>query len=61
MKSKSLRDPGDTSEPAQASVIRGLGRARAAVNEIIEGPDANVDAIIRSAHENGGVRSGKRK
>jgi hypothetical protein len=40
MKSKSLRDPGDTSESAQASVIRGLGWARAAVNEIIEGPDA---------------------
>jgi hypothetical protein len=44
---------------AQACFFRGLGRARAAVKEIIEGPDADVDAIIRSAHENGGVRSGK--
>ena len=44
---------------AQASFYRSLGQARAAVKEIIEGPDADVDAIIRSARENSGVRSGK--
>ena len=44
---------------AQAAFFRSLGQARAAVKEIIEGPDADVDAIIRSARENSGVRSGK--
>jgi hypothetical protein len=44
---------------AQASFFRSLGQARAAVKELIEGPDADVDAIIRSARENDGVRSGK--
>ncbi|CAN7566522.1 MULTISPECIES: Fic family protein [unclassified Variovorax] len=44
---------------AQAAFFRSLGQARAAVKEIIEGPDSDVDAIIRSARENGGVRSGK--
>lgn len=44
---------------AQAAFFRSLGQARAAVKEIIEGPDSDVDAIIRSVHENGGVRTGK--
>lgn len=44
---------------AQAAFFRSLGQARAAVKEIIEGPDTDVDAIIRSARENNGVRSGK--
>lgn len=44
---------------AQAAFFRSLGQARAAVKEIIEGPDSDVDAIIRSARENDGVRSGK--
>lgn len=44
---------------AQASFFRSLGQARAAVKELIEGPDADVDAIIRSARENDGVLSGK--
>ncbi|MGJ7497235.1 Fic family protein [Variovorax sp. RT4R15] len=44
---------------AQAALLRSLGQARAAVKEIIEGPDSDVDAIIRSARENDGVRSGK--
>ncbi|MDM0073741.1 Fic family protein [Variovorax sp. J2P1-59] len=43
---------------AQASFIRSLGQARAAVKEIIEGPDPDVDAIIRSTRENNGTRSG---
>jgi hypothetical protein len=44
---------------AQAAIFRSLGLARAAVKEIIEGPDSDVDAIIRSIRENDGVRSGK--
>jgi hypothetical protein len=44
---------------AQASFFRRLGQARAAVKEIVEGPDADIDAIIRSARENGGRLSGK--
>ncbi|MDM0035730.1 Fic family protein [Variovorax sp. J22P271] len=44
---------------AQAAFFRSFGQARAAVKEIIEGPDADVDAIVRSVRENNGVRSGK--
>ena len=44
---------------AQAAFFRSLGQARAAVKEIIEGPDPDVDAIIRAAQENRGLRSGK--
>jgi hypothetical protein len=44
---------------AQAAFFRDLGQARAAVKDIIEGPDSDVDAIIRSAREHDGVRSGK--
>jgi len=44
---------------AQAAFFRSLAQARAAVKEIIEGPDSDVDAIIRSARESDGVRSGK--
>ncbi|MGJ7498451.1 hypothetical protein ACSFA8_25795 [Variovorax sp. RT4R15] len=44
---------------AQVALLRSLGQDRAAVKEIIEGPDSDVDAIIRSARENDGVRSGK--
>lgn len=44
---------------AQASFFRSLGQARLAVKEIIEGPDADVDVIIRSARENGGRLTGK--
>lgn len=44
---------------AQAAFFRSLGNARAWVKEIIEGPDADVDAIIRSARENGGTLTGK--
>ena len=44
---------------AQAAFFRSLGQARAAVKEVIEGPDADVDAIIRSARESDGMRSCK--
>jgi len=44
---------------AQAAFFRSLGQARAAVKEVIEGPDADVDTIIRSARENRGLRTGK--
>ncbi len=44
---------------AQARFYRSLFEARAAVKEIIEGPDPDIDAIIRSVRENKGVLSGK--
>lgn len=44
---------------AQAAFFRSNGLARAALKEIIEGPDSDIDAIIRSVRENAGVRSGK--
>ncbi|OUL98721.1 Fic family protein [Variovorax sp. JS1663] len=44
---------------AQAFVFRSIDQARSAVKELIEGPDADIDAIVRSARENDGVRSGK--
>ncbi|MDP3519513.1 MAG: Fic family protein [Hydrogenophaga sp.] len=44
---------------SQASFFRSLGQARAAVKEFIEGPDADIDTIIRSARESGGRLSGK--
>jgi hypothetical protein len=44
---------------AQAAFFRSNAQARAAVKEIIEGPDADIDAIIRSVRESAGVRSGK--
>jgi hypothetical protein len=44
---------------AQAAFFRSNGQARAALKEIIEGPDADIDAIIRSVRESAGVRSGK--
>ncbi len=43
----------------QAAFFRSNGQARAALKEIIEGPDADIDAIIRSVRENAGVRSAK--
>jgi hypothetical protein len=44
---------------AQAAFFRSLEQARTSVKEIVEGPDADVDVIIRSARHNGGVLSGK--
>ncbi len=44
---------------AQASFFRSMGQARAALKELIEGPDSDIDAIIRSVREHGGLRSGK--
>lgn len=43
----------------QAEFFRSLNDARAGVKEIIEGPNADIDAIIQSARENDGTLSGK--
>ncbi|QRF60353.1 hypothetical protein [Variovorax paradoxus] len=43
----------------QARFFRSNDLARKLVKDVIEGPDTDIDAIIRSARENGGALSGK--
>lgn len=43
----------------EASYLRSLRLARERVKEVIEGPDADIDRIIRSVRENGGKVSNK--
>lgn len=43
----------------QAQFFRAHDAARAAVKEVIEGPNSDIDAMIRSARENQGKLSGK--
>ena len=43
----------------EASYLRCLRVARTAVKQVIEGPDSDIDRIIRSVRENGGRMSGK--
>jgi hypothetical protein len=43
----------------EAGYLRSLRTARERVKQIIEGPDSDIDRIIRSVRENGGVLSGK--
>lgn len=45
----------------EAGYLRSLRAARARLKEIIEGPDADIDRIIRSIRENGGQLSNKLK
>lgn len=44
---------------SEAELLRAWGRARAAVKEVIEGPNADIDRIVRSVKENGGRISSK--
>lgn len=43
----------------EAELLRAWGRARAAVKEVIEGPNTDIDRIVRSVKENGGRISNK--
>lgn len=43
----------------EAGYLRSLRTARERVKQIIEGPDSDIDRIIRSVRENGGLLSGK--
>lgn len=43
----------------EAGLLRSLRRAREAVKNVLEGPDSDIDRIIRSVRDNGGVISGK--
>ena len=43
----------------EASYLRSLRTARARVKQLIEGPDGDIDRIIRSVRENGGKMSSK--
>lgn len=45
----------------EAGYLRSLRAARARLKEIIEGPDADIDRIIRSVRDNGGQLSNKLK
>lgn len=45
----------------EATYLRDLERARAAVKNRLEGPDADIDAIIRSLRQNGWQLSGSLK
>lgn len=46
---------------AEADLLRSIDRARVAVKEQLEGPNTDIDQIIRSVRENGWVVSGKLK
>jgi hypothetical protein len=43
----------------EALVLRDHLRAREAIKEILDGPDQDIDRIIRSIHQSKGVVSGK--
>ena len=43
----------------EVGYLRSLRTARERVKQIIEGPDSDIDRIIRSVRENGGLLSGK--
>lgn len=43
----------------EAELLRAWGRARVAVKEVIEGPNSDIDRIVRSVKENGGQISNK--
>ena len=43
----------------EAGYLRSLRLARERVKQVIEGPDADIDRIIRSVRENGGSLSNK--
>jgi hypothetical protein len=43
----------------EAGYLRSLRSARESVKQVIEGPDSDIDRIIRSVRENGGKLSGK--
>ncbi len=43
----------------EAGYLRSLRTARERVKQVMEGPDGDIDRIIRSVRENGGVVSGK--
>ncbi|KQU73452.1 MULTISPECIES: Fic family protein [unclassified Rhizobacter] len=45
----------------EARHLRSLRRARERVKQVIEGPDADIDRIIRSVRDNGGLVSNKLK
>jgi len=45
--------------PKEAAVMRSWARARAQVKEVLEGPDHDIDRIVRSVREQGGKLSGK--
>lgn len=44
---------------AEADILRSHYRARQAIKEVLEGPDRDIDAIIRSVRQNQGKLSGK--
>lgn len=44
---------------AEADILRSHYRARQAIKEVLEGPDRDIDAIIRSIRQNQGKLSGK--
>ena len=44
---------------AEADILRSHYRARLAIKEVLEGPDRDIDAIIRSVRQNQGKLSGK--
>lgn len=46
---------------AEADLLRNIDRARLAVKQHLEGPNTDIDQIIRSVRENGWVVSGKLK
>jgi len=46
---------------AEADLLRSIDRARIAVKQHLEGPNTDIDQIIRSVRENGWVVSGKLK
>ena len=46
---------------AEADLLRSLDRARLAVKQHLEGPNTDIDQIIRSVRENGWKVSGKLK
>jgi hypothetical protein len=46
---------------SEADLLRSIDRARVAVKEHLEGPNTDIDQIIRSVRENGWVVSGKLK
>lgn len=46
---------------SEATLLRSIDRARAAVKQHMEGPNTDIDQIIRSVRENGWEVSGKLK